>query len=881
MMILFNGHGLTPKERFTPEAFGLQLSERQSTATLTLSPSAPVLRVDDWVMAESGPGARIVWRVKTVDDQVERQTRTVQLEHTINTLRDRIMFGEITTKMISGNKNTAGARQTAEYILANQGDWMLGDFAYSVSNPYAFNGDDLFSALETVSSSLQDCIWEYDFSSYPFRLHIRRMTDDIGSELRMDRNVRTLKKTIDRSRMYTRFYPIGKNNLKIDGDYVSKNENLYGVIAHVETDQSLDTKDKLLAWARERLDRHCEPFVTVTVSGLDMSEATGEALDGFTIGRKCRIPLPELSDSITERITKLNYPDAVKDPENVTITLANELMDVATILKQQSAGGGRSSRAGAKNSEEDHAWIVDTTEKVELVAEAVAGTDGDGADWSRVSSLTVDGNGIDARVVKAEGEIVTHTAQIKVTEDAIRQEVTDRSSEDRALAGLISVEAGKITQIVSAVGADGSVTAASIVLAINSAGESEAHIDANKVYIGSSKSTTVINGKCSLSDVTASYIGSQLASLAQVSMQEAVILTAGITTLRVSNMYFTSQESGHSVYTSVKNAYCNMQLVQDGEIYTLQYKRFSDSEWQDIGSFERAASTSTTLSGSWSGNTYTVTAIPQGNVITTSAHLAIEVGGSSLSPNTKINAKIYKDNPSVPGNQIALTEMTLAEDTSGKKVTLSTAAGVKGEISTQATYSAGVNSVTVSGSWDGTTYTATTSGGRTASTTVILQVEGAANPNSTVYAKIYQGSVAAANQIASTQLTLSESAGNREVYLKTAVGSLTKGKISTVATYNAGHNEVGGTDIILSKDYGSGIGTETSTAPSDAITKANGAFSGYVWLKEAGNNLYKNLREFRFTMPSAATWSYSQVSAHVWNISCTVAGRTYTSQRSF
>jgi hypothetical protein len=452
-------------------------------------------------------------------------------------------------------------------------------------------------------------------------------------------------------------------------------------------------------------------------------------------------------------------------------------------------------------------------------------------------------------------------------------------AEDAAQRKLL--EAGKITQIVSAVGADGSVTAASIVLAINSAGESEAHIDANKVYIGNSKSTTVINGKCSLSDVTANYIGSQLASLAQVSMQEAAILTAGVTTLRASNMYFTSQESGHSVYTSVKNAYCNMQLVQDGEIYTLQYKRFSDSEWQDIGSFERAASTSTTLSGSWSGNTYTVTAIPQGNVITTSAHLAIEVGGYSVNPNTKINAKIYKDNPSVPGNQIALTEMTLAEDTSGKKVTLSTAAGVKGEISTQATYSAGVNSVTVSGSWDGTTYTATTSGGRTASTTVILQVEGAANPNSTVYAKIYQDSVAAANQIASTQLTLSESAGNREVYLKTAVGSLTKGKISTVATYNAGHNEVGGTDIILSKDYGSGIGTETSTAPSDAITKANGAFSGYVWLKEAGNNLYKNLREFKFTMPSSATWSYSQVSAHVWNISCTVAGRTYTSQRSF
>ena len=43
--------------------------------------------------------------------------------------------------------------------------------------------------------------------------------------------------------------------------------------------------------------------------------------------------------------------------------------------------------------------------------------------------------------------------------------------------------------------------------------------------------------------------------------------------------------------------------------YKLQYKRVSDTEWQDAESFSRA----TSLSGVWSGNTYTVTASPQGN----------------------------------------------------------------------------------------------------------------------------------------------------------------------------------------------------------------------------------------------------------------------------
>ena len=882
MIVLMNGHGLTPKDRFVPEAMSLQLSERQSTASMTLSPSAPALNVDDWVQIEDGIGAGTVWRVKTIDTQYNTETRTVQLEHVIQALKDRIMFGEVKSAQISNTRANPTARQAFTYVLNQQSDWVLGDFDYNVSNPYSFNGDDLLSALETVSSSLQDCIWEYSFASYPFTLHVRRMSDSVASEMRMDRNIRTLRKTIDRSRMYTRHYPIGKNNLHIDGDYTSRNENLYGIVSKVETDNGKATKEELLAWSQERLNRHCEPCVTVTVSGLDLSESTGEALDSFTIGRKCQVPLPEFSTVITERVTKLSYPDIIRDPENVTVTLANELQDVATILKEQGASGGRSGRNGAKNDEEDHAWFVDTTEKVEMVAEAVAGKDGEGANWSRVSQLTVDGSGIDARVTYAEGELVTQTSRITQNEKMIQQEVLDRSQGDSVLSGRITVEAGRISQVVSAVGKDGVVTAASIVLAINqSSGESEAKISADRVYIGSEKSTTVINGKCSLSDVTASYIGSKLASLASVSMQEASILTAGITTVRASNMYFTSQEQGHSVYTSVKNAFAAMQLVQEGQIYTLQYKRFSDSEWQDIGSFERAASTSTTLSGSWSGNTYTVTAIPQGNVITTSAHLAIEVGGSSLSPNTKINAKIYKDNPSVPGNQIALTEMTLAEDTSGKKVTLSTAAGVRGEISTQATYNAGANSVTVSGSWSGTTYTATTSGGRSTSTNVVLAVEGAANPNATVYAKIYKNSAASGNQIANTELTLVENVSAREVILKTAVGSLTKGRISTVATYNAGHNGVGGTDIILSKDLGGGIGTETTAVPSSDITKANGKFSGYVWLKEAGNNYYKNLRAFSFTMPATASWSYSRVSGSVWNISCTVAGKTYTSQHSF
>ena len=429
MMILLNGHSLAVSDKFQPERLSVNLSERQSTATMTLPSGSPVLSVDDWVQDESGPAAGIVWRVKTIDEQYDRKTRTITLEHVIQTLKDQLMFGEIKSSDISGSSANPTAKQAVEYILARQSDWTLGDFDYtSVSNPYSFNGDDLFSAMETVSSSLEDCIWEYDFSAYPFTLHIRQMNSTICSEMRSDRNIRTLKKTIDRSRMYTRIYPIGKNNLKLDSSYLSKNENLYGVISHTETDQSQNTKAKLQAWAQERLDRHCEPAVTVTISGLELEEVTGEPLDSFTIGRMCRVPLPEFSTTITERVTKLAYSDIVNDPLSVTVTLANEVQDVASILKQQSASSGRAGRAQALEDEEDHAWIVDTKDKVALVAEAVAGKDGDEPDWSRVSELTVDGNGIDARVTHAEGDIVDAFASIRMTESSIRSDVSAAQS---------------------------------------------------------------------------------------------------------------------------------------------------------------------------------------------------------------------------------------------------------------------------------------------------------------------------------------------------------------------------------------------------------------------------------------------------------------------
>lgn len=108
--------------------------------------------------------------------------------------------------------------------------------------------------------------------------------------------------------------------------------------------------------------------------------------------------------------------------------------------------------------------------------------------------------------------------RITQNSQAITAEATRATAAEGTLSGRITVEAGKISQIVSAVGADGQVTAASIVLAINqSTGQSEAKIDAGHVYIGNTKSTTVISGKLNVSDLSA-----EIASLARLDVARLV-----------------------------------------------------------------------------------------------------------------------------------------------------------------------------------------------------------------------------------------------------------------------------------------------------------------------------------------------------------------------
>ena len=435
-MILLSGHSLTEARRVQAETMSLQLKERDSTASITLPGNGSELdgiAIGKWLMDDTDPGEGIVWQVRSVQQAFNRNTPTVQLEHVISTLKDRIMFGEVTPATITGTAGatTCTARQAVEYILDQQSDWELGDFDYnSVSNPYKFDGDTLFEALETVTDSLEDAYWTYDMSSYPFTLNIVQKSAEVDSELRAGRNMRTVSRTIDKSGMYTRFYPIGADDLHITAEYVERNATTYGVISKVETDSSISTEAELIRWANERLKKHAEPVVTVTVEGLELSRETGEDLDSLTIGRVCRIPLPEYSTTIQERITELNYQDKINQPEVVRITMANVRNDVTKIISDMIRKSGRGGRASARKDKEDHAWFEDTNDHVAMVAEGIIGVDAAGnPNWTRLSEFIADGEGLHAKVETQMAGVTDRVATLEINENEIRTEVREAKSD--------------------------------------------------------------------------------------------------------------------------------------------------------------------------------------------------------------------------------------------------------------------------------------------------------------------------------------------------------------------------------------------------------------------------------------------------------------------
>lgn len=203
------------------------------------------------------------------------------------------------------------------------------------------------------------------------------------------------------------------------------------------------------------------------------------------------------------------------------------------------------------------------------------------------SRITQNANSISLEVSERKGADDQLSSRITVTAREIEQKVTD--SETR-MTGRISVQAGRIDQIVTSVGSNGQVTAASICLAINNGGSS-ATINADKIYL---------LGQTIANTITADYISTKVSSLSYVSVKSLSVQAGGSVSWA---------GNGASITDSIAaDLIKNLQITLSGNTYKLQKVTVGDASWQDVGSFSRAVSSWSVGGGS---GKVSVTANPQ------------------------------------------------------------------------------------------------------------------------------------------------------------------------------------------------------------------------------------------------------------------------------
>ncbi len=354
--VKLSGHTMTPAGQIVPISMSLSWKvDGLSTCQMTLDANNGIqLALGDWVLITAPMGNMSgVFYVKNLQTNYINGQVQVQLEHTFGLLQEQIAFGEITPETIGGTGTTSVTTTAAITYLLNQqvtSLWTLyqNDFS-SVSQGWKFTHQDIYNALHNIIDSIPDCQWEFDQSVLPWKLSLKAFPTATTMEMRKNRNIESMKVTIDRSNMYTRVYPTGNKNLHIDSvnsgsSYLQENTATWGVISKVITDSSIDNASLLKSWAAAELHRHSTPSVSVTVGGLELSAATGESLDALKIGRLCRIPLPDYNTTVTERIVELSWRDCILSEEQVTVTLANELRTIQGVLYEITRGGSSGGR---------------------------------------------------------------------------------------------------------------------------------------------------------------------------------------------------------------------------------------------------------------------------------------------------------------------------------------------------------------------------------------------------------------------------------------------------------------------------------------------------------------------------------------------------------
>ena len=389
-------------------------------ASMTLPPGegAPFRA---WVELYTTDGSAGFYRVSSASESYV-STGDVDLEHGAAILGDAIIPGEGKYSGTCAEVLTAMlANQTT--LINGQKPWVLGTCAKSASIEYAYDCNNILSAMtEVVGDEKDGYALEFDDThGFPWRVNVVSVETSASCEGRLSRNLESVSVSISDDEFCTRIYCKSLPEPHyIDGPTVG----VWGIITKTITVGECVTAESLKSYIVRYLEDHKNPRNSIEINGVDLATATGENLDLFRIGRLFRLALPDYGVKMEERILVRSITDVYGDPRGVRLTLASNIRDTAEDLVRldNTVTGGSSQNStkkyigGGKGTGLSKTSVLDMLKKTDSFTSATEA-------WVKEAGVKIEANHADLYATKKAitgnwaGDVETINALITASSD--------------------------------------------------------------------------------------------------------------------------------------------------------------------------------------------------------------------------------------------------------------------------------------------------------------------------------------------------------------------------------------------------------------------------------------------------------------------------------
>ena len=471
-----------------------------STATVTL-PDDETLAMRSWVEMFTSHGSAGVFRVRAPGRSYGTGNNVYQLDHGIVEVGDYIIKESTEETKYKGAANTVIRNIWAHY---GGSKWKLGTVSPTEKVEYSGDYGNVLSALLDVMGQLPGHMMTFDFSTSPrWTLNIVARPGTVAGEGRLDRNIKSVRISYDDSNMCTKLlcYTTQAEGSATRPSFVlnADTQSTYGVVEQSAGQDENETEADFRAKCNKFLAQHKNPLVSVSIDGIDLQAVTGEAVDGYSIGSKYRLAMPDYGLTLEETLVTLNWPSVYGDPSNVNVTLGNEELSISGAYGGTLSGGGSASssakssksKSAAKTAHDDH---IKRVEMAGILHEA-------GLEWDENhvlifatneatglgrmhAAINVQADEIKAEVTRAktaEGQLTENYSAVKQTADSISAEVVAARDGQTTLSAKINLEAGRITtEVTDRTNADATLSSS----ITQTANNISLRVGANEVSIG-------------------------------------------------------------------------------------------------------------------------------------------------------------------------------------------------------------------------------------------------------------------------------------------------------------------------------------------------------------------------------------------------------------